>query len=155
MEQCPGFHRNAVHYTLAAVGLTGVAAMAFWALHTAASQAGPTEVDFSRLFSLLVIFFLVGSTLANARNYHALARAATQIIERASRLRRQAAVEAVELYKVLSAYDSALAKAPPIPTYAYKILQKRLTTAWDEVRAFEKPRVQAAVAAEEPTRANT
>lgn len=132
-----------VHYALAGVGLLGTMILVIIALRAAALQPGPTAIDYSRLFSVLVLFFVAGTTLTTARIYQALAKAANKVFEQASALRKEATANTVSdvgkitLYKILGAYDTALAKALPLPTYSYTLQQSRLNAAWTRVGELE------------------
>ena len=93
----------------------------------------------SKLFSLLMVFFASGTTLASARSYQNLAKASNSVAAEASSLRKSPTINTasdanrVALYKVLGAYDVALGKALPLPTYSYKLQQGTLDAAWKTV----------------------
>jgi hypothetical protein len=120
-----------IHYVIAGIGLVATSAITLVVLWTPAQSAAVDTVDFSRLFASLLLFFVAGTTMSSARSYHSLAAAAAKVIEKAANLRGESAADPIELYKILSAYDSVLAKSPPIPGYVYRLRQKRLQAAWD------------------------
>jgi hypothetical protein len=119
-----------VNYAFSGSGLVATATIAFTALRNLQGGAG-TQVDFSKVFASLLLFFAAGTNMAAARAYGALAEAAKVTLKKSSTLRREGEVDVIEAHKVLSAYDAALAKALPIPGYVYRFMQKRIQAAWD------------------------
>lgn len=119
-----------VHYAVAASGTAITLLVAFFALRAPTPAPGQVAVDFSRLFSTLLVFFLSGSAMASARGFHSLTDTAGKVMKHAAELRR-GDVDPIELYKVLAMYDAALSKTPPIPSYIYRWMQKQLQDAWD------------------------
>jgi len=118
----------AVHYVISGLGAVVTALLVFVALRTA---AGPGAVDLSKVLFSLLSFFVTGTFVTSARSFRSLAVATAKVTAQASSLRRDAEVDPIELYKVLSAYDVALAKAMPIPGYVYRVWQKAIQGAWN------------------------
>jgi hypothetical protein len=128
-----------MHYTITSIGLIAAIVIAFLVLQTTATQSGRTAIDYSRLFSALILFFLTNATFATARSYHSLAKTANETFKHAGSLCKETSKNITEanhimFYKVLGAYDSALAKAPPLPTYTYVRRQAQRNAAWANVR---------------------
>jgi hypothetical protein len=124
-----------IHYAIAGAGVVCALVVAVIALRPGTQATSGSVIDFSRLFSTLLVFFLASSTMTSARSYHSLSRAAAKAAARAAELRKRGGADPIELYKVMAPYDSALAKVPPLPSYVYKSMQKKLQTAWDAVQA--------------------
>lgn len=123
-----------IHYVIATVGIVATCMIAFFVIRADSQAIATSPVDYSKLFATLLLFFVAGSTMASARSYHALAQTAGHVTEQASVLRKSPDVTWIAIYRVLSAYDTALAKAPPLPSYVYKTMQEKLQAAWDATR---------------------
>ena len=125
-----------LHYVVSTTGLVITALLVSVALRhpTAAGQ-----LDLSKVFFVLLSFFVTGTFTTSARSFGALGEAAGKVVARADALRREAQADPIELYKVLSAYDSALTKALPIPGYIYRARQNAIQRAWDAVGAGRPP----------------
>ena len=115
-----------IHYVVAGAGVLAALVTAVVLLSGAAADGS----IYPRLFAALLVFFLSGTTMTSARSYHSLGAAADKVATRADKLRRHE-VDPIDLYKLMSAYDCALAKALPIPSYVYRHMQPKLQAVWD------------------------
>lgn len=126
-----------VHYTLAGIGILFSFILAFIWLRNIGQI---TTVDYSKLFATLLLFFIAQSELPIARSFQSLSKSATEVASEASVARKKSEILCVDVLKIISKYDSALAKALPLPGYSYKFLQKKLNKAWEIVQNNEKQR---------------
>lgn len=123
-----------VHYFVFGLGILSSLVLALLFLPQPTIASVPATVNYSKLFSTLLLFFVSGSTLGTARAFQSLSTAATNVMRLAVSLLKTSPVDPIGLYRVLSTYDAALAKSPPLPGYTYRFLQKKLNASWEAVR---------------------
>lgn len=120
-----------IHYFLAGVGILASSYIAFFWLYKGGEYA---NADHAKLFATLLLFFVAQTELPIARSFQSLSKIAGEVVSKASLLHKKTDIDCVDVIKIISTYDSALAKALPLPGYSYKLLQKKLNKAWDDVR---------------------
>lgn len=85
-----------------------------------------------RASMVVLTFFAAGSFVSLASSFQGLGKAAQRAFERLDRLSLDASTRAEDVLVVLSSYDGALARTPPIPSIVYWMLRGRLNRAWAE-----------------------
>lgn len=100
---------------------------------TAQTQIGNawmTSQRIAKLFSLLFGFFAAGTFLELWFAYNDLANAAHKVFERCDSLACAKEINAVAIFWEVGNYDTALAKAPPLPGVIKWLCAKKLSAAW-------------------------
>jgi len=88
----------------------------------------PNQV--ARIVVVLLAYFSGGLFADLWVGYRSLMIAAERTFQACDRLRNVRTISQVEIYKVLGAYDSAVAAAAPLPGFIYWISRNRLNQAW-------------------------
>lgn len=120
-----------VHYTLGVIGSLVAILLAIVWLY---KGGGYANADHAKLFATLLLFFVAQTELPIARSFHSLSKTAGEVVSKTSSLRKQPNIDFIDILKIISTYNSALAKAMPLPGYSYRRLQKKLNTAWEVVQ---------------------
>lgn len=94
--------------------------------------AGVTGEKLARLLSAFLVFFAAGTFASLWRSYKSLAEAARKTFDKCDSLRQDASVDQLDVLVAVGSYDSALAKAPPLPRFIYWLYRTRLHRAWTE-----------------------
>jgi len=107
-----------------AIGLFG----AFALLRATAGRSGLSSAseDFGRIVTDVVSFFAAGAFLEAALVYHQLSRSAERTFQRCGVLEAGADVPEAAVFEEVAEYDCALAKARPLPTWAYRLRRKQM-----------------------------
>lgn len=117
-------------FAIAAAGVVVASLLMWYALQ--ATALGGAFVTLGRVGSSVLTFFAAGSFVSMGFSFHGLSVAAQRAFDRLHKLVSSAAATSEDVLLVLASYDCALAKTPPIPTAAYRILRPRLNQAWQE-----------------------
>lgn len=84
----------------------------------------------AKLVSIIFAFFVSGTFATLWRSFGALSRSAEATYKRCEVLRNERAPEQLDVLVAVGSYDTAVAKAPPIPTTVYRLMRDRLNAAW-------------------------
>ena len=123
-----------VHYGLGSLGiLISILLAIFWVY----KGGGYANADHAKLFATLLLFFVAQTEIPIARSFQSLSKTANDVVTTTSYLRKKKEIDCVDVIKIISTYDSALAKALPLPGYTYKFLQEKLNNAWDAAQKKE------------------
>ncbi|MDP1823908.1 MAG: hypothetical protein Q8L48_11725 [Archangium sp.] len=88
-----------------------------------------TAQNWARAAATLLVFFAAGSFAEKWRAFDSLAKAAASTFARCDTLRRTEPSE-LDVVLTVASYDTALGRAPAIPTTIYLVGRKRLHAAW-------------------------
>jgi len=118
---------------LGMLGATGLLWLAVQTPTTAGSTGAlGTGAQVAKVFSTLVVFFAAGTFATLWQAYRSLAEASKSVFEKCDALRQQDQPKELDVYSALSAYEVAVAKAPPLPGLIYWLCRTRLNRAWSQ-----------------------
>lgn len=126
-----------MYFVFTVLGALGTVIFLWLLVQYPVAQIGGASVtgqNWAKAAATLLIFFVTGSFAEKWRAFESLAKAAAATVERCDGLRRSPS-EPSELDVVLAvaSYDSALGRAPALPTFIYRLKRKRLHEAWKTV----------------------
>lgn len=127
-----GYASLAAGFFFAIAGAGVVIASLLMSYAIQATTPAALSVTLGRIGSSFLTFFAAGSFVAMAVSFQSLGRAAQKAFNRLDELSASKITTNEDVLLVLASYDCALAKAPPIPTAAYRVLRSRLNQAWQE-----------------------
>jgi len=91
-----------------------------------------TSQQAAKVFSTLLVFFASGTLATLWSSYRSLAGSAKTAFEKCDSIRANPSPTQIDIYLAVGPYDSAVAKAPPLPSAAYIIRRGRLNEAWEK-----------------------
>lgn len=117
---------------VAIVGIVGAFLLVWVALQSGAQES--LRLDVAKIASTVVVFFAAGQFASMWWNYAGLARAAHCAFKACDSLRDTSkSLDAIALYAALGPYDAALAKAPPLPLFIYRLRRATLDRNWSAI----------------------
>lgn len=121
---------------LAGLGAATAVAVLWWAVQQPASLGAPGAQwqtwgeRAARLFVEVFGFFAAGLFTELALDFSELAMAAEVVFEKCAEVQRERKIDPAKVFWHLGSYDSALAKAPPLPDFIKRLFGPSLARAW-------------------------